>query len=103
MGRRRRSRQSVAGQSSLRELLLIREIVHAFLHADRPNDVFQFALDRVARWSVATFASVYLVDGASEVMHLAAFTGPSATGRGSAKCALGSATGPAARRPPSDA
>ncbi|MFN8571990.1 MAG: GAF domain-containing sensor histidine kinase [Gemmatimonadaceae bacterium] len=59
-------------QSSLRELLLIREIVHAFLHADRPSDVFQFTLDRVSPMVGATFASVYLVDGVSELMHLVA-------------------------------
>lgn len=59
-------------QSSLRELLLIREIVHAFLHADRPSDVFQFTLDRTSPMVGATFASVYLVDGVSELMHLVA-------------------------------
>jgi signal transduction histidine kinase len=50
----------------------VREIVHAFLHADRPNDVFQFAVDRVSPMVGAAFASVYLVDGVSEVMRLAA-------------------------------
>lgn len=50
----------------------MREIVHAFLHADRPNDVFQFAVDRVSPMVGAAFASVYLVDGVSEVMRLAA-------------------------------
>ncbi|MEP7343893.1 MAG: GAF domain-containing sensor histidine kinase [Gemmatimonadaceae bacterium] len=66
-----------AAQSSLRELLLVREIVHAFLHADRPNDVFQFAVERVSPMVGAAFASVYLVDGVSEVMRLvAAFNWP---------------------------
>jgi signal transduction histidine kinase len=50
----------------------VREIVHAFLHADRPAEVFQFALDRVSPLVGATFASVYLVDGVSEVMQLIA-------------------------------
>jgi len=61
-----------AEPSSLRELLLVREIVHAFLHADRPNDVFQFAVERVSPMVGASFASVYLVDGVSEVMRLVA-------------------------------
>jgi signal transduction histidine kinase len=59
-------------ESGLRELIAVREIVHAFLTADRPEDVFQFALDRVSPLVGATFACVYLVDGASELMRLAA-------------------------------
>src|ERR1039458_7908754 len=54
------------------ELVAVREIVHAFLRADRPEDVFQFALDRVSPVVGASFASVYLVDGASELMRLVA-------------------------------
>ena len=46
--------------------------MHAFLHADRPEDAFQFALDRVGPVVGASFASVYLVDGASELMRLIA-------------------------------
>jgi signal transduction histidine kinase len=55
-----------------RELVAVREIVHAFLRADRPDDVFQFALDRVSPVVGAALASVYLVDGASELMRLVA-------------------------------
>jgi signal transduction histidine kinase len=55
-----------------RELAAIREIVHAFVRADRPEDAFQFALDRIGPVVGASFASVYLVDGASEVMRLVA-------------------------------
>lgn len=51
--------------------MAVREIVHAFLHADRPEEVFQFALERVCPVVEATFASVYLVDGDSELMRLA--------------------------------
>jgi signal transduction histidine kinase len=58
--------------AGLRELIAIREIVHAFLTADRPEEVFQFALDRVSPLVGADFACVYLVDGASELMRLAA-------------------------------
>ena len=59
-------------QPGHRELVTVREIVHAFLRADRPEDVFQFALDRVSPVVGASFASVYLVDGASELMRLVA-------------------------------
>jgi signal transduction histidine kinase len=59
-------------ESGLRELIAIREIVHAFLTADRPEEVFQFALDRVSPLVGASFACVYLIDGASELMRLAA-------------------------------
>ena len=58
--------------SGLRELIAIREIVHAFLTADQPEEVFQFALDRVSPLVGASFACVYLIDGASELMRLAA-------------------------------
>ena len=62
---------------ALSELMAVREIVHAFLTADQPEEVFQFALDRVSPLVGATFASVYLVDGASELMRLgAAFNWP---------------------------
>ncbi len=56
----------------IRELMAVREISHAFLHADRSEDVFQFALDRVGPLVGATFASIYLVDGSSELLRLAA-------------------------------
>ncbi len=59
-------------ESGLRELIAVREIVHAFLTADRPEEVFQFALDRVSPLVGASFACVYLIDGASELMRLAA-------------------------------
>jgi signal transduction histidine kinase len=62
----------VAEAPAQRELVAVREIVHAFLRADRPEDVFQFALDRVSPVVGASFASVYLVDGASELMRLVA-------------------------------
>lgn len=55
-----------------RELTAIREVLHALLSADRLEEVFQFALDRTTPLIGAAFASVYLVDGASELMRLAA-------------------------------
>ncbi|MES2176975.1 MAG: GAF domain-containing sensor histidine kinase [Gemmatimonadota bacterium] len=67
-----RHRSPEAPETGLRELMAIREIVHAFLTADRPEDVFQFALDRVTPLVGGSFACVYLIDGASELMRLAA-------------------------------
>jgi signal transduction histidine kinase len=60
------------GEAAFRELVAVREIAHAFLTADRPEDVFRFALERVTPLVGASFACVYLVDGASELMRLAA-------------------------------
>jgi signal transduction histidine kinase len=57
----------------LRELIAVREIVHAFLTADRPAEVFQFALNRVSPLVGATISCVYVLDGTSpELMRLAA-------------------------------
>src|SRR5215831_7135650 len=56
----------------LRELIAVREIAHAFLTAERPEDVYQLALDRVTPLVGATFACVYLIDEESELMRLAA-------------------------------
>jgi signal transduction histidine kinase len=57
----------------LRELIAVREIVHAFLTAERPAEVFQFALNRVSPLVGATISCVYVMDGTSpELMRLAA-------------------------------
>lgn len=56
----------------LRELMAVRDIVHAFHTAGRPEEVYQLALDRVSPLVGASFACVYLVDGDSELMRLAA-------------------------------
>jgi signal transduction histidine kinase len=57
----------------LRELIAVREIVHAFLTAERPAEVFQFALNRVSPLVGATISCVYVMDGLSpELMRLAA-------------------------------
>jgi len=53
-------------------LMAIKEVVHSFLNANHPDEVFQFALDRVSPLVGATLASVFLVDGVSELMHLVA-------------------------------
>jgi signal transduction histidine kinase len=56
----------------LRELMAVREIVHAFLTAGRPEEVYQLALDRVSPLVGASFACVYLIDDDSELMRLVA-------------------------------
>src|SRR3954453_8506861 len=61
-----------ASASGVRELMAVREIAHAFLTADRPEDVYQFALDRVSPLVGATLACVYLIDEGSELMRLVA-------------------------------
>jgi signal transduction histidine kinase len=61
-----------ATEAGVRELMAVREIVHAFLTAERPEAVYQFALDRVAPLVGATFACVYLIDEGSDLMSLAA-------------------------------
>ena len=63
---------SVPSDASIRELVAVREIVHAFLTADRPQDVFQFALDRVSPLVGAAFASIYTITGDDDVMRLSA-------------------------------
>jgi signal transduction histidine kinase len=52
--------------------MVVREIVHAFHTAERPGDVYQFALDRVTPLVGAAFACVYLVEKDSELMTLGA-------------------------------
>jgi signal transduction histidine kinase len=56
----------------VRELIAAREIVQAFLTAPRPEDVFQFTLDRVTPLVGASFSCIYLLDEGSDLMRLAA-------------------------------
>ena len=56
----------------IRELVVVREIAHALLTTDRPEEVFQFALARVSPLVDASFASVYLVERGEDLMRLAA-------------------------------
>jgi signal transduction histidine kinase len=62
----------LAADTTIRELVAIREIVHAFLTADRPEEVFQYALERVSPLVGATFASIYLIEENDDSMRLAA-------------------------------
>lgn len=58
--------------TAIRELVAVREIAHAFLTADRPQEVFQFALERVSPLVGATFACIYLIEPGEEMMRLEA-------------------------------
>jgi len=69
---RKPSAASTTPDFAVRELMAVREIAQAFLCASRPADVHQFALDRVSPLVGATLACVYVVDGDSELMRLAA-------------------------------
>jgi signal transduction histidine kinase len=61
-----------AAAEALRELNVVREIARALHVADRPEELYRFALARVCPLLGAAFASVYVVDGSSELMRLAA-------------------------------
>jgi signal transduction histidine kinase len=50
------------GDFGLRELMAIREIAHAFHTAKRPEEFFQFALERVSPLVGASFACVFAID-----------------------------------------
>jgi signal transduction histidine kinase len=66
-----------AADLAFRELIAVREIARAFLAARRPDEVFQFALERVSPVLGATFASLYLLEPGSELMrHAAAYNWP---------------------------
>jgi GAF domain-containing protein len=53
---------------ALRELLAIREIAHALLQADSPDDVYRFALDRVTPLLGAAFSLVLRLDADGELL-----------------------------------
>jgi GAF domain-containing protein len=69
--RARGSSVSIHGARALRSFTAMRDIVQASLNAPDPQELYHFALARVSPLVDATFASVYLMDGASEVMRLA--------------------------------
>lgn len=55
-----------------RDLDAVRDIVHASVSGESAEESLQFALDRIAPQLGATLGSVYLLDGASELMRLVA-------------------------------
>lgn len=54
------------------DLALVRDLAHALLRAERAEEAFQFALDRTCPVVGASLGSVYLLEGSSELMRLAA-------------------------------
>jgi GAF domain-containing protein len=54
------------------DLALVRDLAHALLRAERAEEAFQFALDRTCPVVGATLGSVYMLEGASELMRLVA-------------------------------
>ncbi len=60
------------GEVAIRELMAVREIAHAFLTAERPEDALEFALASVTPLVGATFASVFLIEEPGDLLRLAA-------------------------------
>ena len=54
------------------DIALLRDLTHALLRAERAEEAFQFALDRTCPVVGASLGSVFLLDGASELMRLVA-------------------------------
>lgn len=61
---------TTAGDQShlVRELRAVREIAHAFLMAERPADVYQFALDRVSPLIGASFSLIMQMGSDGELL-----------------------------------
>lgn len=57
------------------EWTLVRDLTHALIRAERGQEAFQFGLDRSAPVLGASFASVFELDGASELLRLVAAHG----------------------------
>lgn len=55
-----------------RDVALVRDLAHALLRAERADEAFQFALDRTCPVVGASLGSVFVLDGAAELMHLVA-------------------------------
>ncbi len=56
-------------------LRVLQDLAHALLRASRPEEAMQFALDRACPVVGASLGSVFVVDGASELMRLEAAYG----------------------------
>ena len=67
--RRGRGRYTLPLVTATLELLAIREIAHAFLVADHPADVYQFALDRVTPILGAAFSLVMQIGEDGQILH----------------------------------
>jgi len=54
------------------DVALLRDLTHALLRAERPEEAFQFALDRSCPVVGASLGSVFVLEGRSELLRLAA-------------------------------
>ncbi len=61
-----------AGPDVDRDITLLRDLAHTLLVAERADEAFQFALDRACPVVGASLGSVFVLDGASELMKLVA-------------------------------
>lgn len=61
---------TVPAASSVRELRVAGEIAQAFLTAERPNEVYRLALERVAPLAGAAFGCIFLMDGESDLLRI---------------------------------
>jgi GAF domain-containing protein len=68
----RRPSVAIEGARALRSFVAIRDILHASLNASDPEEVFQFSLERISPLVDATFSSIYVMDGSSDVLRLVA-------------------------------
>jgi GAF domain-containing protein len=62
-------------RTSESDLALLRDLTHALLRAESAEEALQFALDRTCPAVGASLGSVFVVDGASELMRLVAAHG----------------------------
>lgn len=70
--RKARPAAEPAAPRERRDLAAVRDIVHASVSGESAEEALQFSLDRIGPLVGATLGSVYLVDGASELMRLVA-------------------------------
>jgi GAF domain-containing protein len=61
-----------AAQAADPSLTVVAEIAHALARADDVGEAYQFALDRACPAVGATLGAVFVLDGVSELMHVAA-------------------------------
>ena len=59
-------------ETERRALEVVSDVAHAVARADDPAEAFQFALDRVSPAVGANLAAVFILEGVSELMHVAA-------------------------------
>lgn len=61
-----------SGAPAETDVAVLGDLAHALLRAESADEALQYALDRVCPAAGATLGSVFVLDGASELMHLVA-------------------------------